>query len=88
MNPTVAKLNAQSDFSDDELVRAVLAGDETAFAGIFERYRKLVVHLVSRFFDSGRKSKTLRNKPLRKFIFRSKTFAAGTKSRFHRGFRV
>jgi RNA polymerase sigma factor (sigma-70 family) len=37
--------------TDDELVKSVLAGDETAFELIFERYRRLVVHLVGRFFN-------------------------------------
>lgn len=36
--------------SDDELVRAVLAGDERAFAVIFERHRRLVTRLAYRFF--------------------------------------
>ncbi|MCY7375041.1 MAG: sigma-70 family RNA polymerase sigma factor [Pyrinomonadaceae bacterium] len=36
--------------TDDLLVAAVLAGDDAAFADLFERYRRLVAHLVSRFF--------------------------------------
>jgi RNA polymerase sigma-70 factor (ECF subfamily) len=36
--------------ADDELVRAVLAGDEAAFALLFERHRRLVTRLAYRFF--------------------------------------
>lgn len=39
-----------SQITDDDLVRAVLDGDEQAFAEIFERYRKLVTRVVGRFF--------------------------------------
>lgn len=36
--------------ADDELVRAVLAGDEAAFALLYERHRRLVTRLAYRFF--------------------------------------
>lgn len=36
--------------TDELLVKSVLAGDETAFELVFERYRRFVAHLVSRFF--------------------------------------
>jgi RNA polymerase sigma-70 factor (ECF subfamily) len=39
-----------SQISDDELVRAVLDGDEQAFAEIFERYKRLVTGVVGRLF--------------------------------------
>ncbi len=40
--------------TDGQLVDAVLAGDEQAFAEIFERYRSLVARVVGRFFrDRG-----------------------------------
>ena len=37
--------------SDDALVELVLNGDETAFAEIFERYKKHVTRTVGRFFS-------------------------------------
>ncbi len=43
--------NAVEAVTDEELVQAVLAGDEAAFAGLFERYKRLVVHLVGRFLN-------------------------------------
>jgi RNA polymerase sigma-70 factor, ECF subfamily len=39
-----------SETTDEMLVRAVLDGDEQAFAEIFERYRRVVARVVSRFF--------------------------------------
>lgn len=36
--------------TDEQLVRAVLAGDEQAYAEIFERYKRLVTGVVGRFF--------------------------------------
>ena len=39
-----------SQTTDEQLVRAVLDGDEQAFAEIFERYRRLVAKVVGRFF--------------------------------------
>ncbi len=39
-----------ADATDEMLVRAVLDGDEQAFAQIFERYRRVVTRVVSRFF--------------------------------------
>lgn len=44
------ELSKGSQITDDELVRAVLDGDEQAFAEIFERYRLLVARVVGRFF--------------------------------------
>lgn len=50
VNPNVAPIESGC-LSDDELAALAHAGDEHAFAEIFDRYRKLVVHLVGRFFN-------------------------------------
>ena len=39
-----------SSITDEELVRAVLDGEEQAFAEIFDRHRLLVTRVVGRFF--------------------------------------
>ncbi len=39
-----------SQITDEELVRAVLDGDEQSFAVIFERHKRLVTGVVGRFF--------------------------------------
>lgn len=47
---TVATETSADTRSDDGLVSAVLAGDETAFARLFERHKRLVAHIAFRFF--------------------------------------
>lgn len=43
--------NQAFETADAKLVKQVLAGDEASFNLIFERYKKLVVYLVGRFFN-------------------------------------
>jgi len=40
-----------SPMTDESLVEAVLAGDETAFAEIFERYKRPMTRVVGRYFN-------------------------------------
>ena len=47
---TVATETSSDMRSDDELVSAALAGDETAFPQLFERHKRLVAHIAFRFF--------------------------------------
>ena len=51
INSSLTETKLIEPITDAELVQAVLAGEETAFALIFERHRRFVVHLVSRFFN-------------------------------------
>jgi RNA polymerase sigma-70 factor, ECF subfamily len=51
INLDLTKEKSDQPITDAELVQAVLTGDETAFSVIFERHRRPVVHLVSRFFN-------------------------------------
>lgn len=75
---TAAKLSAApSEIADDELVRLALAGDETAFACLFERYRRLVVHLVSRFFNRREEIEDLSQQSFTKIYFSLKDFRGG-----------
>jgi RNA polymerase sigma-70 factor, ECF subfamily len=60
--------------TDEELVQAVLAGDEAAFSVIFERYRRLVVHLVSRFFNRRETIEELVQQSFTKIYFSLKDF--------------
>jgi len=41
---------AKGNFHDETLVRAVLDGDEHAFAEIFDRHKSIITRVVSRFF--------------------------------------
>ncbi len=60
--------------TDAELVQAVLAGDEAAFNAIFERYRRLVVHLIGRFFNSREMVEDLSQQAFTKIYFSLKDF--------------
>jgi RNA polymerase sigma-70 factor (ECF subfamily) len=82
VNLTVVKVNAPSEVADDELVRLVLAGDETAFACIFERYRRLVVHLVSRFFRRREEIEDITQQAFAKIYFSLKDFRGGHERSF------
>jgi RNA polymerase sigma-70 factor (ECF subfamily) len=37
--------------TDDEVVQAIRAGDEAAFASLFERHRRFVTRVIGRFFS-------------------------------------
>jgi RNA polymerase sigma-70 factor, ECF subfamily len=79
---TAAKVNAPSEAADDELVKLVLAGDETAFACIFERYRRLVIHLISRFFRQREEIEDITQQAFTKIYFSLKDFRGGRDKSF------
>lgn len=83
VNLTAAKVStAPSEITDDELVRLALAGDETAFACLFERYRRLVVHLVSKFFNRREEIEDLSQQSFTKIYFALKDFRGGREKSF------
>src|SRR4051812_41454387 len=47
---TAIEFDDGSQATDERLVRAVLDGDEQAFAEIFDRHGRLVTRVVGRFF--------------------------------------
>lgn len=67
-----AKIGAAQ--TDVLLVKAVLAGDESAFADLFERYRRLVAHLVSRFFNERGEIEEFVQQSFTKIYFSLKDF--------------
>lgn len=77
VNPSVVKVNVPSEVTDDELVKLVLAGDETAFACVFERYRRLVVHLISRFFRRREEIEDITQQAFTKIYFSLKDYRGG-----------
>lgn len=77
VNLSATKLSEPSEITDDELVKLVLAGDEAAFACLFERYRKLVVHLVSRFFRQRQEIEDIVQQAFTKIYFALKDFRGG-----------
>jgi RNA polymerase sigma-70 factor (ECF subfamily) len=76
------EVSAPAELADDELVKLALAGDETAFACIFERYRKLVVHLVSRFFRRRAEIEDITQQAFTKIYFSLKDFRGGHEKSF------
>lgn len=67
---------------DDELVRACLAGDDAAFDLIFERYRRLVVYLVGRFFRRREEVEDIAQQAFTKIYFSLKDFRGGREKSF------
>jgi RNA polymerase sigma-70 factor (ECF subfamily) len=68
--------------TDDELVQAALAGDEAAFGLIFERYRRLVVHLVGQFFSRRETVEEIAQQAFTKIYFSLKDFRGGQQNSF------
>lgn len=68
---------ASAQKTDDLLVKAVLAGDDAAFADLFERYRRLVAHLVSRFFYERGEIEEIVQQSFTKIYFSLKDFRGG-----------
>ena len=82
-NLTARNANSESaEVADDELVRLALAGDEPAFACLFERYRRLVVHLVSRFFRRREEIEDITQLAFTKIYFALKDFRGGREKSF------
>jgi RNA polymerase sigma factor (sigma-70 family) len=71
---SVNQTTPQLIITDDELVKAVLAGDESAFESIFTRYRRLVVHLVGRFFNQPETVEDISQQSFTKAYFSLKDF--------------
>lgn len=82
LNPASREIDASVEASDDELVRLVAAGDETAFACLFGRYRKLVIHLVSRFFRQRDEVEDIVQQVFTKIYFSLKDFRGGREKSF------
>ena len=81
-NLNSAAAETREPITDAELVQAVLAGDEAAFNVIFERYRRLVVHLVSRFFNQREMIEELAQQSFTKIYFSLKDFRGGREKSF------
>src|ERR1043165_2542876 len=71
------EFSTESQITDDQLVRAVLDGDEQAFAEIFERYRRLVTGVVGRFFRDRSEIEECVQQSFAKMYFSLKNFRGG-----------
>ena len=72
--PVIGEMESAAAQTDDALVKAVLAGDDAAFDVIFERYRRLVVHLTGCFFYRREEIEELAQKSFTKIYFSLKDF--------------
>ncbi|MFT3745367.1 MAG: RNA polymerase sigma factor [Pyrinomonadaceae bacterium] len=66
--------------SDEDLVRAVIAGDERAFETIFERYRRPMTRVVGRFFRERNDIEEFVQQCFTKAYFSLKNFRGGDSS--------
>lgn len=64
-------------FSDDKLVEAVLAGDESAFAEIFDRYKLPLTRTVGRFFRERSEIEEFVQQSFTKAYFSLKRYRGG-----------
>jgi RNA polymerase sigma-70 factor, ECF subfamily len=83
INLELAQAKPDQPITDAELVRAVLMGDEAAFSVIFERHRRLVVHLVSRFFNQRELIEDIVQQAFTKVYFSLKDFRGGQENSFY-----
>jgi len=79
---SAVEFRQDSPISDEELVKAVLEGDETAFSLIFERYRRLSIHLISRFFRQREEIEDIVQQAFTKIYFSLKDFRGGHEKSF------
>ncbi|MCD9189086.1 MAG: RNA polymerase sigma factor [Pyrinomonadaceae bacterium] len=82
LEASAAEFRQDSPLSDEELVKAVLEGDETAFSMIFERYRRLSIHLISRFFRQREEIEDIVQQAFTKIYFSLKDFRGGHEKSF------
>lgn len=71
-----------SQVTDADLVRAVIDGDEQAFAEIFERYRRLVTGVVGRFFRDRTEIEEYVQQSFTKTYFSLKDFRGTSENSF------
>ncbi len=62
------------EITDAEIVKQILAGDESFFNLLFNRYKKLVVHLVGRFFNQRETVEDITQQVFTKTYFSLKDF--------------
>lgn len=82
LEASAVEFRQNSPISDEELVKAVLEGDETAFSLIFERYRRLSIHLISRFFRRREEIEDIVQQAFTKIYFSLKDFRGGHENSF------
>jgi RNA polymerase sigma-70 factor (ECF subfamily) len=67
----------ETQVSDEQLVRSILAGDQQAFEVVFERYRRMVTRVVGRFFRDRSQIEECVQQAFTKTYFSLKNFRGG-----------
>ena len=73
----VAADNSSVEKSDAELVKLVLAGNDAAFAEIFERYKRIVALIAARYFRQPQEVEEMIQISFTKAYFELKSFRGG-----------
>jgi RNA polymerase sigma-70 factor (ECF subfamily) len=71
-----------SPVSDERLVEAVLSGDEAAFGEIFERYKRPMTRVISRFFREKSDVEEFVQQSFTKMYFSLKNYRGGEERSF------
>ena len=72
----------EAPLTDERLVQFTLAGDETAFAEIFERYRRPIARVVGRYFRERSEIEEFVQQSFTKAYFSLKAFRGGDERSF------
>jgi RNA polymerase sigma-70 factor (ECF subfamily) len=62
------------EITDAEIVKQILAGDESYFNLLFDRYKKLVIHLIGKFFNQRELIEDITQQVFTKTFFSLKDF--------------
>lgn len=75
--PILRSLEQHGGLTDEELVDAVLAGEEQAFAVIFDRHKRHVTRVIGRFFSDRSEIEEFVQQSFTKAYFSLKAFRGG-----------
>lgn len=72
----------ENEATDDELIAAITAGDETAFETLFERHRLQVGRIAGRFFQQREQIEEIIQESFTKAYFALNDYAGGRENSF------
>lgn len=75
-------LQSENELTDDELIKAVAAGDETAFETLFNRHRLQIGRVAGRFFQGREQIEEIIQESFTKAYFALDAYAGGRENSF------
>jgi len=75
-------LQSENDLTDDELIKAIAAGDETAFETLFNRHRLQIGRVAGRFFHRREQIEEIIQESFTKAYFALDAYAGGRENSF------